>query len=273
MLMAVISGAADLRALLPDMVRHECQLYQQLQQEQGQGQQEEEGQQEPAAVLAAVLDGVFMLLVAMSAGGVQDSPDPLLGCFKAVMEVLGEAAAASLLEEVLSRAQAAPNPEASSGMMQRLHRMLVQAWLAELQPLMRQRWAMTNRLQALVTQPLQLLRQQPAQPMPYNEQWALSQNALLAAQAATAAAAGQWQVLLQLVEQLAGLHEANASAVSYLLEQGGRAPGVVGFCLALLKAWRAVQQQVSSRKEGELKEAVVGAVQAARLRQVPRDQW
>jgi ankyrin repeat protein len=270
MVLAAIRVAPGLRALLPDMVRSECVRYQHLrdgQQQQEQGQQEEE----PAAVLAAVLDGVFMLLVATAAGKLQETPDPLLGCFRAMLDVLGEAAAGDLLQKALSRAQAAPNPEAANAMGLTLHKMLVKAWLEELQPMLMQRWGMTNRLQALVPQPSQQQQQQrPQQPVPYNEQWALSQSALLAAQAATASAAGQWQVLVQLAEQLAGLHSANASAVTYLLDQGregGGAEGAMGLCLELLKAWGAAQQQVAGRMQRELKEAVVGAVQAAQQQQ------
>jgi hypothetical protein len=150
-----------------------------------------------------------------------------------------------------------------------LYQVFVKAWLAELQPLMQQRWGMTNRLAALVTDPLQQHpqpRRLPEKPAPYKECWALSQSALLAAQASAAAAAGHWEWLVLCLEQLMGLHKPSAEVVLLLLEQEQQHEGardLSGMCMALLGAWTAAQQQVAVKKQRELAEAVVLAVQAA----------
>jgi ankyrin repeat protein len=177
--LAAGSGDAGVRALVPAMVRMECARYKQLQQgaagqqRQRQQQDEEEGveEQEPAAVLAAVFASVSALLEATAAADLEaaaaaegtaagaqaasagegSSHQPLLGCFKAVLEVLGEAAAGDMLQQLLSKAPCpSDTTAAASSRTLLLYQVFVKAWLAELQPLMQQRWGMTNWLAALV---------------------------------------------------------------------------------------------------------------------------
>jgi hypothetical protein len=159
---------------------------------------------------------------------------------------------------------------------------------AALEPLMQQRWHLTNRLQHLVTAPY---KQPPAAPQQQlgriqrgagaaaeaAQQQAVKNNQL-AAQAMAAAQAGDWHQFVQLWDQLTGqqpgLAQYLVSSVEQRLEKGTLV-GVGGLCEALMQAWVAAHQQVAVRKERERAQAVVGAVQAAQQQRVVtgRGQW
>jgi ankyrin repeat protein len=293
MALAAGSREATIRALLPAMVRRECDHYQQLQrstqgpqhqqQEQQRQLQEEEnegkGGQQPglAAVLAAVVEGVSALVSATAATGLGWDPEPVAQCFRAVMEVLGPAVGGGLLQLVLERVAGVP-PTPMSGFSGSyvsvtlvLYRVLHRAWLADLQPLLQQRGTV-HRLQRLVTQPLHSeparTRQQQCQPrrqVVTSSVWVSSRSAALKAEASAAAAAGQWQVWVHLLEQLAGLHPPSGEhvidkVVRVLLGARATPPHMTGLCEALLGAWVAARQDLGRRKQRELADAVVAAV-------------
>jgi cytohesin len=283
MSLAGSSLVTAIRALLPGMVRNECWRYKRLQQG-NEGQQQQQGvgqQQEPAAVLAAVVEGVSLLVRITTATGVEARTEPVAHCFQVVLDVLGGAVGGNLLQQVLNRLQRPP-PTASSTSQHNhavtltLYRILHGRWLAELRPLIQMRGRVALRLQGLVTQPPQLPAQrQSRQQMLSNACSLPPATAQLKAQASAAAAAGKWPLFVQLLEQLEGLHSYSAyfvrSKVAHALVDG-RALQPEGLCEALLGAWEAAQQDVASRTKRELADAVVGAVRVWQLRQKPRQQ-
>jgi cytohesin len=211
MSLAGSSRDAAIRALLPGMVRGACERCKQLHDSQMTQQQLQEEdvvkkRQEAAALLAAVWEGVSHLISATAATGAGWRPEPVAGCFQAMMDVLGPVVGGGLLQRVLECVQGHPPTSLEvPGMFVSVHlvlyRVLHEAWLAEVQPLLQQRQQMTSRFQRLVTQPPPPLPQrtrqqqrQAQQRQPSSSSWAAAQSAALKAQASAAAAAGQWQV-------------------------------------------------------------------------------
>jgi hypothetical protein len=242
-------------------------------------------------VLAGVWDSVYRLLQTTAARPIASGTDVPVACFQAVLEVLGASAAGDLLQHVLVKASGDTVIGSEATLL--LSRVLFSGWAAQIEPFMKQRWRVTNRLQALLAAPVvQQARQQPSrkckarptaaaaargqQPQaPGSALCVLHRREGLEAEAQAAAGAGQWGAFVGVLEQLAGLHEACASSVESLVEharqQGaGQAQGNAGLCTALMAAWGAAQQQVASRVKQEVADAVVGAVEAfGQLRVVP----
>jgi hypothetical protein len=250
----------------------------------------------PAAVLGTVVQAVYSLLKGPAASPTRNS-DVCTACIQSVMGVLEGAAASGVMDTVLSlgivadtQAAAAEADDAAaaaggrgSGCLQ-LAQALSRGYSAALQPLLEQRQRLTNRLQRLVTAPCQ---QAPAaaaaaaaaqQPQQRGRQRAgaaagkAPQQEVtvkqLAAQTKAAAAALDWKQFVQLWEQLLGQQPALAhrllSGVAHAQKQArGQLDAAGAMCLALLEGWEAAQQQVAVRKQRELAEVIVGAVQAA----------
>jgi ankyrin repeat protein len=252
MWVAATSRKPVVQDLLPAMVRRECERYKQLQQG-GDGQQQPQGagqQEAPAAVLATVFQAVYALLAAPPADERKNNCETLVACFRAWWEVLGEASAAQLLQQVLDKACSNSDSRVRWLTVQVVHK----GWLQEVWPLMKQRRDVTRRLQQLVMQPLQ------SQTMEQQVQAA-------AAQAVAAAGAGQWPLFVQLLDQLTGLDKGRGAALlSQLLKQqaAGNGPDIAGLCRELLSAWMAAVQQVAGLMPEERKGAVLSAVQAAK---------
>jgi ankyrin repeat protein len=307
MRMAAESSDAAIRALLPAMVRRECKRYQQLQVGREAQQQlgrrvaawcrqrcgEEQQQQDPAAVLAAVVVAMYTLL-RVSAATSTKSPDVCMACIQSVLGVLEGAAASPVMDLLLSLcivadtqaatlgADAAAAAEGHGSCCLPLVKALGKGCSAALQPLMQQRRLLTNRLQQLVAAPLQ----QPPPPAAPQQQQGPEQRAgaaageaphqavtdkQLAAQATAAAHAREWKRFVQLWEQLLGRQRAAANRVlTSVAQQQAKSPleGAGYLCWALLEAWEAAQQRVAVRKQRELAEVVVGAVQAAQQQDV-----
>lgn len=173
MSLAAGSTNAAHRALLPAMVRRECERYKQLQ--HGRQQQQQHQDQDGAAILTAVVDAVSALLEECAAPASSKNTDICMSCIEGMMKALGGAAASRLMEQVLAKcmtadaaagaAAAAPGgvaaadnaavaPAAAAGKCSvRLVKALSKGCFAALEPLMQQRWQLTNRLQHLVTAP------------------------------------------------------------------------------------------------------------------------
>jgi ankyrin repeat protein len=294
MAFVAISRVSGHGALLPAMVRGECERYKQLQQGVA-GQQQ---QRDASAVLSAVVEALYLHIITSAAHTSLERPTQAVPCFKVVMEVLGPAAGGDLLQAVLSKVQAilagwlaaalpAGAPAAAAAAIAAmnktasllLYKSLHTAWLEEVQPLLQQRQRLTHRLEKLVTQPLQsppqqqqqqqqqlLLLPQASHKAPRSAAWASRQSVGLRAQAVAAARTGQWESFMQLLDQLTGLHKPSASLVLRQVEQQQKAvgePGLMGLCGALLKAWQAAAVGKAGRMQQELAESVVGAVAAA----------
>jgi ankyrin repeat protein len=174
MSLAANSSSAVIRALLPAMVRGECERYlqlleqktsrpQQQQQQQGrrEGQRERRQQQDPSFVLAVVADAISGLMETTGGSGLKRSSRQGVACFGAVLEVLGEADATRVLQLVLCQCWRATPQATARVCMLELVRVLHRGWLEGLGPLLLQRWEVTNPLWEAVTYPLQQqLRQQ-----------------------------------------------------------------------------------------------------------------
>lgn len=299
--MAAILSRPGVQALLPAMMRRECERYKQLQQEeearrqqpllqlqrQRQRQLHSIEQQAPAAVLAGVVKAMSAWLRTAAAASPARGLKQGVACLQVVMEVLGKAAAGSLVQQLLLQAQGLDDSATRGGVVAVLCRVLHSAWYKEVFPLMQQRWRVTNRLKQLVTHTLP-----PQQPPPWDRpapddaaaeaaaavggggeqvvdcrRCSVCQCPTLSAKAAAAAGAGHWGAFMEVLEQLMGLHEGCGGGVMYAVEQqlsGEGVPDVAGLCHALLGAWAAAQQQVAGRKWQECKDVVVSAVQGAR---------
>jgi ankyrin repeat protein len=273
---AARSSKPAIRALLPAMVRSECQLH--LQQEQ----EEEEGYQlEHAAVPAAVEDVLYEMLRPTTAASEERAFEEDVACCSMVLDVLGAAATSSLLLDVLERCNAPVTPAAAISCGMRLLKLAHTGWLAALEPLLHQRQTVTSRLQWLVTQPLQQQQEQQQQdagaaPASGRQQVSCEQQRLrlrkqLWGEALVVGDAGQWGLLVQRLEQLAGLQPSECRSFLYVVAtQRGwvRPPAVVGLCDALLGALAAGRQQATRRAVQEVADGVVSAVQAWEQHQV-----
>jgi ankyrin repeat protein len=269
MSMAASSKNAALTALLPAMVRRECEMCKEHQEDTAaQQQQKGAGKQQAPALPAAVASSMYAL--AAAAGRPAETPRLGTACFKGVMEVLGEAAAGSLLQQLLAKAGSKTGKAAGSRVPLQLAQMMHKGWFSEVLPLMQRRWRVINRMEKLLPDPTRHQNQQPQpQQAPTGMPCAFSQCPGLSAQAAAAARAGQWPLFVQLLDQLTGLHEACGAAVVCVLEQQQGvegAPDMAKACEVLLGAWVAARQQVAGRMRQELAGAVVEAVQAAKER-------
>jgi cytohesin len=277
LVLAAGSSSHGLRELLPAMVRQQCELYKQQQQEQQQGQQQQQQQGQSKRVVAAgvttnLVGDVYELLEALADAAGLAGPALGAACFSCVLEVLGEAAASSLLHELLAKLQqvyGAMAVHCSEHLL--LAQVLHKGWFNAVLPLMQRRWQVINRLQKLLPEhfhPQPQQAQLPQQQASSRMQCAHSQCPGLNAAAVAAAVAGNWPVFMELLDQLTGLHEACGGAVMCELEERllrvrEGAPDVAGLCGALMDAWVAARQQAGGRVRCELAGAVVAAVQAA----------
>jgi len=252
------------------MARNECQLH--LKQWQLHAE-EEGGQEEHAAVPAAVKAVVYELLGAPAGVSEQQGMELAVACCSMVLEVMGSAAASRPLQQVLQRCIAPSKPAAAISCAMRLLRLAHMGWLAALEPLLLKRKTITSRLQWLVTQPLHQQQESSAAAMVGNKQQG-SFGQLTAhlckqlwGEALAAGDAGQWGLLVQRLEQLAGLQPSGCCSALYVVAaQKGwvRPPAVAGLCEALLSAWVAGQQQpeVTRRAAQEVADGVLSTVQA-----------
>jgi hypothetical protein len=279
MTLAAGSSDAAIRALLPAMVRGECGRYKRLQQHK-----QDEQQQDPAAVLAAVVDGVYALLEGTPAAACPEHLDTVTARLKGVLEVLGGAAASSLVQQVLGNCttaeqggvanagNAAVVPAAAAGGTRALQlaKALSKGCSAVLTPQMQQRRKVANRLQQLVaTTPLAApQQQQPGAAAAAEESQQVVTDKQLFAQAKAAAGAGDWQHFVQLWEQLTepALAKRLLTGVQQQLKQGSLVD-TAGLCGAL-GVWAAAQEHMVVRVQRQWIQAVVEAVQAAAQQQV-----
>jgi ankyrin repeat protein len=278
--MSLAAGSKNVlfERLLPDMVRGECGRIKQLL--QGVVAQQQPQKLAPDAVLAAVTDALYALLEGSADSPTSRNPDIVVACIQVVLEVLGGAAGSSLMQQVLGKCMAADAARSAEGEGGRCSMQLVAALSkgcsAALEPLMQQRWALTNRLQQLVTAACE--KPPSRQPRGRGRQAAgaaaggaegpqqAGTDLPLSAQAMAAAQAGDWQQLVQLWEQLQGQQQALGQRLLCDVQEQlskGLLVGEDGLCGALMQAWVAAQQEVAGRKQRERASAVVGAVQAA----------
>jgi ankyrin repeat protein len=281
MFMAACSTNLEIQALLPAMVWRECWQHNQLQQvgrgqqQQQQHKQQEQEQQQHAMGCAVtnVGNAVDALLRVQRASS--STRDSVAFCIKVVKEVLGRAVASQVVDMVLLACHPRDEYDADPGTSKEL--LLVQGLskgcCAALEPLMQQRWRVTNRLHELVTAPLCQKQQQQQQPASAaagaSAEATAGTDSQLSAQAMAAAAAGQWPLFVQLWEQVMGMQPVVASSLMSEVEQQvvtGELPGVMGLCSTLLEAWEAAQQQLAGRMRQELVAGVLSAVQLAASR-------
>jgi ankyrin repeat protein len=253
--LAANSSKPGIRELLPAMVQGECQRHRQQQldtaPQQRQPAEGERGQQERAAVPAGVEGVVYVAFKGWAARSEEHGLQQAVACISMVLDVLGPIAASHMLQRVLQRwLLSTPAAAGPSGMP--LLQLAHTGWLVALEPLLHRRLTVTSRLQWLVTQPLQQ-RQDASRAMAGDgqQQASIGQQKVrlckqLWAEAMAAGDAGDWGLLVQRLEQLAGLQP----------------PALVGLCEALLGAWAAGRQHAARRAVQEVADGVVSAVQA-----------
>jgi ankyrin repeat protein len=289
--LAGASSNPTLQALLPAIIRNECKQGQLLKQPgrealPPQTQQEEGEERGPDALLAEAASSMYLLL---RNAGMSEWRKQGVACFKAVLEVLGAPAACSLLQLVLCECTNSAVEVPCSGQLLEVLRAVHTEWLSALEPLTQQRRRLTTRLHYLVTLPLQQQADEAGGKREDGTAMVTAAGAVLGgqssggwqqahsdwqtlwSQAESAAAAGQWQVVVQRLEVLTALQPAPATPLLYTLATGAGsdpAQAVAGLCEALVNAWCAVQQQAATRARVEAAEGVVGAVQAWATQQV-----
>jgi ankyrin repeat protein len=298
---AVDNKVPAIRALVPGMLRDECELYKQLlQQRQGVGKQEGRGQRNPAAVLAAVASGLWGALspTAVDAEGLPAVADQGVACFRVVLEVLGLPSAGGCLQQVLQTVESIDQSVGRGEATRQLLWVLHSGWLEGLQPLLQVRQQAVNPLQEMLgTLPPGRQRQQQQQQQQHADgsEGGTSSSAAAGAQnvqssscagvhgstqgsvpgpspekqALAAARAGQWEEFVQHLEQLTGLQPARACEVlaAVVAAKGrGWSPALARLCEVLLGAWWAGRQTAAARAAQEQVRAVVGAVLACNLR-------
>lgn len=149
-------------------------------------------------------------------------------------------------------------------------------WLAATRPLLKQLWV-SNRLNWLVIQPMlmqQQLQQQhrhqggeEAAAAPLHPARGAAETARrLWTEAEAAAAEGQWQKVVQLVQEVTGLDPSCADSSLYELarrQDDRRLAGVAGLCRALLAAWWGVLQEPQKHQQQAVQSLINAVVTAA----------
>jgi ankyrin repeat protein len=268
--MSLASASIDpaLRRLLPAMMRGECEL--QLQVLQKQQQQHKVGEGGRAAVPAALVDMLYGLV---ETAWLVTNHWQAVCCIDMVLEVLGPPAATRMLRQVLQRCTRFSSQADARNSAMELLRLTHTGWLQTMEPLLRQRQTVTNRLQYLVTQPLQQQRRRRRRAAAAG---ALQQARLceqLQSDVLAACDAGQWGLLVQRMEQLAGLqlcqykqYFERAVAAHVRKKHAANRRAVMGLCEVLLESWAAAQRELAAGRE--LVDAVVCAVQAREAQHV-----
>jgi ankyrin repeat protein len=271
--LAARSTNPGLRALVPGMVHNECVALKQQEGQQRQGQQA----RQQGGKLERVASGMYALLKR----GIYQSASQCVSCCNTVEQVLGEAAATSVLQQLLSLCgDRLATAEGGCMIMLRVVRVLHGVWVSGRQPV----WEFSSRLHNLVTRPLQqaqagMWQQQEVAAAGGHAGVGASggqQALVLQLQAAAAAAgvatleSGQWHTYLQLLGQLTGLQVqcgvvAQVLAQQPLLAVEGHSVeahrALMGLCEALLAAW----QQAAAKAQRDKVDGVVSAVQARSL--------
>jgi hypothetical protein len=255
----------DLGAVLPLLVTptHLRQMCQHLvpgtagyQQQQQQQQQQDRGLLAMDEAVSLIASGIKSLLEGATPGAA-DCVGQVLGCYTAVMVVLGAAAVSSLLQQVLSVCH-----ESMPAVPGLLLQAVQNKWLDGM-PWLQRKWQVTNRLQQLVVEPLQ---QQALQPQQHSVRHQVFMECVrLWAEVVAAAYAGDWARFMLHQQQLVELRPGWATYPLHTFArwQGQGAAGVVGLCGALLEAWWAAQQQPAGpARAREMADAVVASVQA-----------
>jgi ankyrin repeat protein len=261
MALAAGSGALFLQELVPAMVRNECRRCKQQQQQQ-QGLQ----QRDSFDIREGIVDGVYALLQAAAAAAAadpQDPPDHVLACFDVVMEELGAAEARRLFHALLLRAVGSGEAAPGSPFHLLVYGLLHSGGWAEVeQQVMQRRWGAASRIQRLLGQP-----SPGAELVPHSDQ-AVDSNELTAEQLqhnvvlfmAAAGVAEDQEHMEQLLDQLAVIMMA-ATLTEQPQGTGREGPqDMASVWAALRNKWRWQQQQVLSRSQQEVADAVLGAV-------------
>jgi ankyrin repeat protein len=319
MALAAASSNAGVWALLPAMVRSECNRIQQLeadrdarrqhhhhqqQQPQNQHQKEEEEKEEaeedPAGELEHVVDVVCSLLESLADAGAEGRTDSLTGCLAVFSEVLGPAAASSLLHKLLELCSRVEDAGEHSGYHLKLLRAVHSGWLGALEPLMHQRHGIIKDMQDLVVRPIhkQLKLKVPQAPAAGagaagawvwrrgkdGREWKYAEYVGVGgyvgpwgvtwAQVMAAGDAGDWQLVVQHLEALRNMSddgpESSCSLYLVAAQKGWvcRAAAMAGLCGALLEGWEVARQQVPAKMGQELAPAVVAAVEACKEKEL-----
>jgi ankyrin repeat protein len=281
MSLAMSSSKPGIMALLPAMVQGECQRHRQQQEHPKLPQQRqladgEGGQQERVAVPAAVRGIVYVLLTWRSCVSELWHLQRAVSSISMVLDVLGPNTVSHMLQWVQDR-WLGSEPAAAGTCSMRLLQLAHTGWLAALEPLLHRRQTVTSRLQSLVTQPQQQQQQHRQQQDASRamagdgqQQASIGQQKVrlckqLWAEALAAGDAGDWGLLVQRLEQLAGLQppESRSALYAAAAEKGWlQPPALVGLCEALLGAWAAGRQHAARRAVQEVADGVVRAVQA-----------
>jgi ankyrin repeat protein len=280
--------AAVLLLVTPTNLRRLCQRQVQQasssqEQQQQQQQEEEEGVEQlpPHKVVAIIAESVNLLLLHLHDDDT-DFVGVALRFFSAVMEVLGAAATAHVLQQALQGCGYVHEEKLAV-----LLGVTRRKWVAGM-PWLQRKWRVTHRVQQLVIQPLQ----QQAQQQPQVQQGANGASAATAedqaqqpqggrrqatdvclrlwTEAEEAAGAGDWRLFVQRLEQLTELRPAWATypLAAFAEKQGRGVEGVAGLCAALLVAWWEAEQQPAARTAAikkhtrEMAAAVVAAVKS-----------
>jgi ankyrin repeat protein len=309
MALAIKSSTTEVRKLLPAMVRRDCELYQQQQQahpQQQQGQQQQkaqaqaqqQGQSQGNKVrdMAAVLgDARQALRTLLSNNQIPVAAD----CISAVMQVLGSAAASSLVQELMQSYTAVHADVYGLGDNEKLIKAVHHGWMAALQALFDRREQVACKLQRLVLLgPQQHLLLQPQQ-LGAEPQGGGGATAAAAAagsnvesepqgaadvckglhtQCLAAAEAGQWTVVADCLGQLAELEPGEPERFdrlkSVLTHVAGNQPLALLAQLvitvgklselseALLAAWGVAQRDTAAHVQREMVDTVLAAVRA-----------
>jgi ankyrin repeat protein len=195
-----------------------------------------------------------------------------------VMDTFGVGTATTLVQQVLTRCGNNPWKVVEGGRCaMQLLKAVHSGWLAATQPLL-EKLRVSNRLEWLVIQPM--LRQQQQEqlnggeaaaaaassPMLRPAEGAAEKARGLWTEAEAAAAEGQWEQVVQLVQEVTGLDPSCADSSLYELarQQSGRPlPRVAGLCGALLAAWWGFLQEPAGSSSRQAVQAVINAVVTA----------
>jgi ankyrin repeat protein len=269
MTLAAKSSSSAIQALLPVMVRRDCELLKQLLQDNACYKQLQQGKSQPA-VLVALAWGVVQLLD--NDDHPTGSAEQVTSCFRIALEVLG-VAGASKLARLVMRYTRIDDPASNWVLMWKVVRAVHTGWLAESKALIVQRRLVNmQRVLALQQQQQQgevveeMAAGGPQQEVAGGPQHNGVEFEDVQAQAVAAADAGYWVLFVQHLEQLTALRPAQATDLLFGFQVAepqwpesewlGR---VTGLCEALLGSWW------SAPSKADLLAVTKGVVDAVRV--------
>jgi hypothetical protein len=284
--LAARHGNAGIREMIPAMVRSDCKLFHQEQQQQ---QQQRRGTQARnlASIVGDTCNALRDLLAHRQLPCVAD-------CIAAVVEVLGAAAASSLVRQVMLRHNT-PLAASSWGVEENgaIVRMVHRSWMAALQPLLERKEQVVSKLQRLgLAQPKQVGHQghdhggaAPAAAAAAAAGDIAGQRTAviegLLTQCLAAASSGQWADVVEHLAQLAELQPGQPERLACLNDVLSRlassTPDLVvrnvqlsELCAALVAAWSATLRETPANVQFDVTEAVLAAVHAWQIALPPR---